>query len=58
MKPTNEQIYELANFIYFRTHDASKDKYFKFTIPLSATERRYIKYAELALEFISIRGAK
>ena len=53
-----EKIYELANYIYFRTHPGSERNYFKFRIPLSRLELRYMKYARFALEWEKIRGAK
>lgn len=58
MTPTEQEIYELANYIYFKTHPWAGRKYFNFELPLSPIERKYMRYARFALEFINTRGVK
>lgn len=54
MKPTKEQIEEVAGRIFILTH---KGRILKFDLPLDAMAIRFLKYAKIAIEaWEKIRG--
>ena len=56
--PTKEQIRHVANFIYMKSHPYSRNVIISDKLPMSATDRRFLLYAEEAIkEWEIIRNA-